>query len=159
MNTTIYNLALVMHIAGITVMAGATLIEFITFRQFWKTLAIDKAQGAVVWQTISTYQKLMGIGMALILVGGVGMMYYLHEVWGAQLWFQIKFGLVILVIINGLAVRRRLGARLNKQLVDGGQTDQTTQAVRSIRGSFRIVHLIQLALFLAIYVLSIYKFS
>ena len=116
MNPTIYNLALVMHIVGITLMAGATVVEYTTFRQFWKTVPSDKAKGLVIWGTISNYQKIMGIGMLIIIIGGVVMMYYLHEAWGVQLWFRIKFGLVILVIINGLGIRRILGSRLSKLL-------------------------------------------
>lgn len=159
MNPTVYNMALVMHIVGITVMAGATLIEYVTFRQFWKIVAIDKSRGAVVWETISNYQKMMGIGMLIIILGGVGMMYYLHEAWGAQLWFRIKFGLVILVIINGLGIRRILGSRLNKLIVNMEAAFQATQSTLRIRSYIQIVHLIQLLLFLAIYILSIYKFT
>lgn len=159
MNMTLYNMALVMHIIGITIMAGATFIEYMTFRQFWRIVAINKVQATIIWETISNYQKMMGIGMLIIILGGVGMMYYLHEAWGAQLWFRIKFGLVILVIINGLGIRRLLGSRLNKLIVNIVDTDNLSQAVHSIRGYIQVVHGIQLLLFLAIYTLSVFKFS
>lgn len=158
MNPTIYNLALVMHIVGITLMAGATVVEYATFRQFWKTVPSDKAKGLVLWETISNYQKIMGIGMLIIIIGGVVMMYYLHEAWGAQLWFRIKFGLVILVIINGLGIRRVLGSRLTKVFTAMGPVYDSTPSTLRIRGYIQVVHLVQLILFLAIYFLSIFKF-
>ncbi|WP_342085610.1 hypothetical protein [Dyadobacter sp. OTU695] len=158
MNPTVYNLALVMHIVGITLMAGATAVEYITFRQFWKTIPSDKGKGMVIWRTISDYQKMMGIGMLIIIIGGVVMMYYLHEAWGAQLWFRIKFGLVILVIINGLGIRRILGSRLSKLLAAMRPVYERTPSTLRIRGYIQVVHWIQLVLFLAIYILSIFKF-
>lgn len=158
MNPTVYNLALVMHIVGITLMAGATAVEYITFRQFWKTIPSDKAKGMVIWGTISDYQKMMGIGMLIIIIGGVVMMYYLHEAWGVQLWFRIKFGLVVLVIINGLGIRRILGSRLGKLLAAMGPVYERARSTLRIRAYIQVVHWVQLVLFLAIYILSIFKF-
>jgi hypothetical protein len=159
MNPTVYNTALVLHIVGITLMGGATFIEYITFRQFWKTVASDRNKAMVVWETISNQQKLMGFGMLIIIMSGVTMMYYLHEAWGAQLWFRIKFGLLIIVIFNGLGVRRVLGSRLNKKLTLAGPVDSIIALTTKIRSNILIVHIIQLLLFLTIFVLSIFKFT
>lgn len=159
MNPTVYNLALVLHIVGITLMAGATFIEYITFRQFWRTVAYDRNKATSVWETITNQQKLMGFGMLIIILSGVTMMYYLHEAWGAQLWFRIKFGLLIIVIFNGLGARRILGSRLNKTLTLAEPQGNVIDLTAKIRTNILVVHVIQLLLFLTIFVLSIFKFT
>ena len=100
MSATFYNAALVLHIVGITMMAGTSFIDYITFRFFYKTYATDTAKGLVLESYLYNLQRFLGIGMLLILASGITMMVKLHDVWGAQLWFRIKMGLLLLVIIN-----------------------------------------------------------
>ena len=132
----LYQSSLVGHIIGITLMAGASFIDLAAFRVYRKLSRRDSAKAAVLLVYFNKLQRFMGFGMLLILVSGVLMMIKLHAVWGAQLWFRIKMGLVLLVIFNGLALRRR---------------------VRDNR--VPVVQTIQVFLFLIIFVLSVFKFN
>src|SRR6476469_8670985 len=114
MSTTLYSIALVTHIVDITIMAGTTFIDFITFRVFCKVFETNKDKGLVLESYLHKLQRFLGIGMLVILVSGVAMMIKLHEVWGAQLWFRIKMGVLLLIIINGLGLRRMVGSKLKK---------------------------------------------
>jgi hypothetical protein len=93
--------------------------------------------------------------MLLILISGITMMVKLHEVWGAQLWFRIKMAVLLLVIINGLGFRRMLGTRLKK--VIAGYTAVENWGI--LKRNFTIVQFVQLALFVLIFILSIFKFN
>lgn len=155
MSATFYNIALVTHVIGITVMVGTTFIDFITFKAFSKMLITDKDKASVLENNLYSLQRFLGIGMLLILVSGVTMMIKLHEVWGAQLWFRIKMGVLFLIIINGLGLRRMLGSKLKKVLAN----NLLAENWNSIKRSFTMVQVVQLLLFILIYVLSVFKFN
>jgi len=159
MSTTLYHIALLTRIVGITIMAGTSFIDYITFKAFYKAYTADAAKGIVLENYLYKLQRFLGIGMLLILLSGVAMMIKLHEVWGAQLWFRIKMGLLLLVIINGLGLRRRLGARLKKIIANNTSLIVPGKKWNRIKRDFTIVQFIQLFLFLIIFTLSVFKFN
>ncbi len=155
MDMIVYKTALVVHIAGIATMAGATVIDFSNFNRFWKTLPKNRPAALTQADNLYRLQAFMGIGMGLIILSGVGMMAYLHQVWGQQVWFRLKMGILLLIIINGLAIRRRLGNKL-KKLLAGHAPDAELLPLQS---RVRLVHLIQLLLFIIVFTLSVFKFN
>ena len=155
MDMIVYKTALVVHVVGIATMAGATFIDFSGFNHFWKTLSQSRASALTQADGLYRLQRFMGIGMALIILSGVGMMAYLHQVWGQQVWFRIKMGLLLLIIINGLAIRRRLGNRLKKLLAE----EAPDAMLLPLQGRIRTMHLVQLLFFITIFVLSVFKFN
>lgn len=159
MSATFYNAALVLHIVGITMMAGTSFIDYITFSFFYKTYATDTAKGLVLESYLYNLQRFLGIGMLLILASGITMMVKLHDVWGAQLWFRIKMGLLLLVIINGLGLRRMLGLQLRKILLNGTAAIVMGEKWNTIKRNFTMVQFIQILLFITIFILSVFKFN
>ena len=155
MSTTLYNIALVAHVIGITIMAGTTFIDYITFRSFSKVFRMDEQKGLILENYLHKLQRFLGIGMLLILISGVAMMAKLHEVWGAQIWFRIKIGVLLLIIINGLALRIILGSKLKKILADNDIDEKWD----SLKRNFTTVQATQMLLFIIIYVLSVFKFN
>ncbi|WP_316811085.1 hypothetical protein [Pedobacter heparinus] len=159
MSTALYQAALVTHVAGITIMAGTTFIDYITFRIFCGSYQSDQAKGIVLESLLNKLQRYMGIGMLVILVSGVMMMIKLHEVWGAQLWFRTKIGILLIIIINGLGLRRIAGSKLKKAIINNSSTTLQPEVFNRIRRNFTAIQLIQLLLFIIIFVLSIFKFN
>jgi hypothetical protein len=155
MSTTLYNAALVTHIIGLTIMAGTAFIDFITFRVFCKVFETDKDKGLVLENYLYKLQRFLGIGMLIILVSGVVMMIKLHEVWGAQLWFRIKMGVLLLLIINGLGLRRMAGSKLKKVIADTSAAENWSK----VKSNFTTIQLLQLLLFIIIYILSVFRFN
>jgi hypothetical protein len=155
MSTTFYNIALVTHVIGITIMAGTTFIDFMTFRFFCSIFKTEKDKALVVENYLHTLQRFLGIGMLVILVSGITMMVKLHDVWGAQLWFRIKMGVLVLIIINGLSLRRMAGSQVKKFLVNNSGAKNWS----SIKRNLTIVQIIQILLFIGIFVLSVFKFN
>jgi hypothetical protein len=159
MSMTFYYIALVIHVIGITIMAGTTFIDFITFRAFSKAFVADKNKSLVLENYLYKLQRFLGIGMLLILASGVTMMVKLHEVWGAQVWFRIKMGILLLIIINGLGLRRSVGSKLKKALAGNDLDGTANEKWHAVKRNFTLVQVIQMALFVVIYVLSVFKFN
>ncbi|SHL13691.1 hypothetical protein SAMN05444266_102168 [Chitinophaga jiangningensis] len=156
MSTSIYYAALVLHVVGITLMAGTSFIDFIVFRAFNKTYPEDLNQSEVLVKFLNRLQRFLGIGMGLILLSGITMMAKMHQVWGAQLWFRIKMILLLVVIFNGLGLRRVLGKQLNQLFATANPENSRWHRITT---RFYLVQLVQLILFILIFILSIFKFN
>jgi uncharacterized membrane protein len=155
----LYNTFLVLHIVGITLMAGATWVDYLAFRKFWPALESDPLRAITLLETNTLCQRLMGFGMLLIIVSGIGMMGIMHGVWGEQTWFRIKFGLLLIIIANGLGLRRVLGTRILRQVSQVSSDATARISLSKLQRSLSLTHAIQMALFIAIFVLSIFKFN
>jgi uncharacterized membrane protein len=159
MSMTLYHIALVGHVIGITIMAGTTFIDFITFRQFNRSFPGDRAKALLLENYLYRLQRFMGVGMLVILASGVLMMVKLHEVWGQQIWFRIKMGFLLLIIINGLALRRIVGSKLKRILEENATGDMPGIKFNGLKRNFTSIQLIQMLFFICIYVLSVFKFN
>ncbi|MGF7080997.1 hypothetical protein [Mucilaginibacter sp. UYCu711] len=153
----LYHLFLTLHLAALIVMAGTTLIDYIAYQTFWKLFDQKKEVPTDLLQLMNKLPRLLGIGAAVIITTGIGMMALTNGVFGEQLWFRIKFGLVVLIILNGLLAGRGQGIKLRK-LLNEDIADVTGQISR-VRVNLSRFHLMQLAMFLAIIFLSVFKFN
>jgi hypothetical protein len=156
---TIYHLALITHLTGLILVAGTTFIDYIITRQFWKQVANSKSEASAVLNSLSKFPIVFGIGFLFLIISGVYMMYVTNGAYGEQVWFRIKFGLIILIILNGIAFGRRQGLELRKILSSemlGGGIDME---LSKIRGNLNLFHLSQLMFFLCILTLSVFKFN
>ncbi len=156
---TIYHTSLVLHIIGLTMLAGITLADFILFKQFWKHLENNKQQGLAINAAMARLPAFFGIGVLLLIFSGVGMMAITHGVFGEQIWFRIKIALVVIIIINGLTVGRRQGAKLRKILPDIASEKGIDSRLLKIKARLRRFHISQLTLFIIIFILSVFKFN
>jgi hypothetical protein len=155
----IYHLALVGHILGLTIMAGTTLVDYILFKQLWKQYAVSKPNGLILRSSMAKYRALFGIGIILLIISGITMMGITNGIFGEQLWFRIKFGLVLLIIINGLAIGGRQGKKLNKLLSEEATGKNIDTPLAKVKGNINIFQLAQMLIFLTIFVLSVFKFN
>lgn len=154
----IYPLALVTHITGFTIMAGTTLVDYLLFKQFWKQFVKEKAKGLAISEAISVLPVLFGIGIVLLIISGVTMMAMTNGVFGEQLWFRIKFGLVILIILNGLLVGRKQGSKLRKILSEDASGENDVRLLK-IKRNLNSFHISQMLMFITIFILSVFKFN
>lgn len=148
---------LTLHIIALTLMAGTTTIDYITFRSFWKLFDQKRETAIDLLQVTAKFSRVIGIGAAVLILTGLGMMILTHGVFGEQLWFRIKFALVILLILNGLLVGRRQGVKLRKITTD--PRPDFTEQIKNIRITLKRFHLTQLGIFFVIIFLSVFKFN
>ncbi|MBS0028094.1 hypothetical protein ACTJJ0_06480 [Chitinophaga sp. 22321] len=150
---TIFQSLVVTHLIGFLLFAGGTIADFIGIRQFWKQYALDTAKAPAVMQAMSPFAVFMRIGIGVIILSGIGIMAMTHGVFGEQIWFRIKFGLVLLVIANTLLVGQRQRVQLKKALT----TD--TAIPEKIKVNLNRFHLVQLVCIFIIILLSVFKFN
>jgi hypothetical protein len=154
-----YHTALVTHIIALTMIAGTVLVDYVIFKQFWKKLAIDKQKGIAIIEAISKLPILFGVGFILIIISGIYMMYVTNGAFGEQIWFRIKFGLIILIIINGLAFGRRQGVKLRKVLSEETTDKGVKGRLLAIKNNLTLFHISQILMLVTIFVLSVFKFN
>lgn len=158
MNTSTFLPALlVLHLTGLTIMAGTTIIDFTIFKTFWKYFDEDMEKSKGVLVGTSKSSRLIGIGAALLVITGIGMMALTHGVFGEQLWFRIKIGIVLILMLNGIIFGRRQGEKLRAIINKDGA--YLTEQVNRIKTNLNIFFAIQLALFFSIVFLSVFKFN
>lgn len=138
-------------------MAGTTLIDFTIFKTFWKYFAENTEKSKGVLAGTSKSSRLIGIGAALLVTTGIGMMALTHGVFGEQLWFRIKIGIVLILMLNGIIFGRRQGEKLRAIINKDGA--YLTEQVNRIKTNLNIFFAIQLALFFSIVFLSVFKFN
>jgi len=155
----IYHASLWFHIIGITLLAGTTVVDFVLTRRFWTFYAKDNQAGILIRKLTDKLPLLIVAGIVLTLLSGVGMMTILHAVVGAMLWFRIKMGLVLIAILNGIIVGRRLNTRLNKLLVSAGTQSANEGTLNQVKKNLQLFHLTQLTIFFIIFFLSAFKFN
>lgn len=152
---TIYHIALIVHITGLAVMAGATIQDYSVSAQFWKYFATDPSRGLAIRDARARSPLFFAIGGLCLILSGVTMMFLTKGVFGEQVWFRIKFGLVLIVIINGIIVGRLQKGRLGRML-EQQAPESSLLKVKQLIGRF---HFAQLLLFLTIFCLSVFKFN
>jgi uncharacterized membrane protein SirB2 len=158
MNSSIfYSTFLILHLVGLTIMAGTTLIDLIGYQTYWKYHDHNKERSDAILQLLAKFARPVGIGAALLIFSGLGMMVLTHGILGEQIWFRIKFGLVIILIANNLLFGRRQGAALRKAAsVNEASPDWK---VNKIKKNMNLFHFGQLLIFLVIIFLSVFKFN
>ena len=147
---------LVLHLAALVLMAGTTLVDYLAYASFWKFAGEGNRPEALL-NMMARLPRVAGIGAAVLITSGIGMMAITHGVFGEQLWFRIKFGLVLLVILNSLLIGRRQGLKLRNLPAAGGLV--FTAEVARIKSRIKTFHRLQLLLFLLIIFLSVFKFN
>lgn len=158
MNSSVfYPSFLILHLVGLTLMAGTTIIDFVGHHTYWKMQQHDQARAAGVLQLLSKFSRFIGIGAALLIFTGIGMMAVTHGVFGEQTWFRVKFGIVIVLIANSLFIGRRQALKLRK-LVDDHPAD-LIQKIAQVRINLNRFYILQLILFFSIIFLSVFKFN
>jgi hypothetical protein len=141
----IYQAALTLHIIGIVLFAGATFIDFIISKQFWNVYSAETI--------ISRVQKVAGFGGRFIVLSGI-IMISMHRFWAGQIWFWVKMGILIVVLING-AFRQKLGKSLHSVALSSNPGIKASK----LRSTLNRVQVVQIILLTGMFVLSVFKFN
>jgi len=153
---TIVQISLVLHITGIIILAGLTIASYTLSLQSWKLISTDRAKAILMNSATMIFGRIIGIGGLLTIVTGFVMVSILREGVTAQVWFRIKMLLVVLIVLNGAIYARRQNMKLTRLLSsDFNDNIKLNSVKRNLNTSF----LLQLILFLTIFVLSVFRFG
>lgn len=158
MNTLILlQIFLILHLTGLTLMAGTTVADYITFKTFSGRMEAEKEAPIQLLELMAKLSILLGIGAALLVTSGVGLMFCTAGVFAHMIWFKIKMTLLLLLVLNGFLVKARQESKLKKHIT--GNTLSLSEEVKSALRGLKIFYLVQMGGFLAIIILAVFKFN
>jgi len=143
--------SLLIHITGICIAAGTTFISFLISRRFWQAYGTNRVKALTLIELSSRFPRITGLGIGLLILSGMYFKFLTKGAFGEQLWFRIKMVLVILVIITNIIIN------ILEKRVKGMVTAEVDAG--SIRRKITNYYLLQLFLFLVIFVLGVFKFN
>jgi len=147
---------LALHIMGLVIMAGTTVIDYVTFKTFWK-LALSGDRPSGLLPLMARYGILVRTGGALLLITGIMMLVAGNGVWWQQIWFRIKMLLVVLLVLNGMFVGNKQGHQFREAIAQNAVDliDRTTP----IKNTLNLFYVVQLTLFLFIILVSVIPYA
>jgi hypothetical protein len=146
-----------MHLAGLTLMAGTDIVEFVAFRNILKNYQTNKDAAVHQIGILSKLSVLLLIGGILLVLSGTGFLIITHNAFGSQLWFKIKIIFVLGLVLNGILMGRNSGNRLKQSLMTSNIA-KTQQVEDAIRTMIRF-HFIQLCIFFIVVLMAVFKFN
>lgn len=151
-------LGLVLHISGITMMVGTLFAGFLTNQQLWKCLPYDRDRALTIVRATAPLRVAGAVGGIVIVVGGILMMTAVHGAFMHQTWFKVKMGILVLLILNMIVVERPAGKKL-RRLLYGDVRPVDHLAMAAAKRGMLFFYLLQLGMFLLIFVVSAYKLN
>lgn len=154
---TLRQLLLIMHLSGLTLMAGTTVAAFVTFRAFKNRFNIKSESSSGLLQLLWNLAPVKGIGGILLILSGTGLMYITGGVFLHMLWLQLKLSLILLLPLNEILIGNRQLKKLKTAFFENNPDSSTV--VKMTIPKISIFYTAQLLLFLGIIVLAVLKFN
>ena len=148
---------LALHITGIVIMAGTTMIDYLTFRTFWKFADQGDFRSLSLIPLMAKYGAFIRTGAVILMLTGCIMLILEKNVRWHQLRFKVKMVLVILLVLNGLFVGNKQGHKLRETII--ANASDFIQHTIGIRESMNRFYPIQLILFFLIILISLIHFD
>lgn len=95
----------------------------------------------------------MGISLGVAILMGIAMMSQMHKVYGPQLWFRIKIGLLVLLLVVRILYSRNLG-KLKK-----GINNEIKVSFAGLRKKISLFQLLSIVIIGGIIILSVCRFT
>lgn len=156
---TLYHIALTIHIVGLSTVAGATLVDYIFGRKLWKEYFDNLVMAVAINEARSGITVVFIVGFALLILSGVTMMSITSGAFASQIWFKIKFGVIILIIMNGVIVRKRYTSKLSKLLSAESADASSKLALLDIKNAMTLFHFSQCIFVVIVFILSVFTFN
>ena len=144
---------LIIHLTGLTLMAGTDAVSFLAFKRLSNGLQEDQTAIKFYIKKLMGLSSLLPLGGILLISSGVGLL-IITRTYG-QLWFQLKMGVVVALIANGFlfGARQELKIKQILSMPDG----QIHLQLRQPLANLRIFYAIQLTLYGLAVILAVTK--
>ncbi|MBO9202922.1 MULTISPECIES: hypothetical protein [Niastella] len=149
----VYQIFLILHLTAFAVFTGTLIANLINSNQLWLYSDKDPAITKALFNTIGKYNTIMGLCLGVALLMGIAMMSQMHKVYGPQLWFRIKIGLLVLLLVVRVLYSRNLG-----QLKKGINNDIKI-SFAEVRKKFSLFQLLTIFIIGGIIILSVFRFN
>lgn len=147
------HLLLALHICGLVIMAGTTVVDFFTFRTFCSMLHEGDSHAPGMLPIMSRYGTLVRTGAVMLLLSGLAMV-IMKTQWWTETWFKVKLFLVFALVLNGMFTGNKLGIKFRRLAWNNLEALRAGSAIITNMNRF---YLLQLALFMLIILVSIFR--
>ncbi|WP_207513741.1 DUF2214 family protein [Longitalea luteola] len=154
---TIRQLLLIIHLSGLTLMAGTTVAAFVTFRAFINRFNIKSEGTSALLKLLSNLGAIKGIGGILLILSGIGLTIVTGSVFLHMLWLQLKLSIILLMVLNEMLIGNRQLKKLTTAFSENNSDGATV--IKMTVPKIVVFYTIQLLLFLGIIVLAVFKFN
>lgn len=148
---------LILHLTGLTLMAGTTVVDFIIFNNFYQKFETEKDKALAYLEIMPKLSILTIAGGILLIFSGTALFSVTQGVFAEQFWFRLKGCLILLIILNGIFWGGKQGTILKNIIKENGQ--DLYHKVNSVALKLRLFYVIQATLFFLIIILAIFKFN
>ena len=143
----------VIHLAGLTLMAGTDAVSFLAFKRLSNALQEDQTAVKFYIKRLLGLSSLLPLGGILLISSGVGLLIITHTY--GQLWLQLKMGVVVALLSNGFLFGARQELKI-KQIL-GMPDGQIHLQLRKPLANIRTFYAIQLTLYGLAVILAVTK--
>ena len=149
----VYLVFLILHVSAFALFTGTLIANMINSNQLWLYSDKDAAITKALFSTTGKYNRVMGICLGVAVLMGVAMMTQMHKVYGPQLWFRIKIGLLIVLLVVRILYSRNLG-QLKK-----GINNEIKVSFADLRRKTSLFQLLSVFIIGGIIILSVVRFN
>lgn len=153
----ILKICLILHLSGLILMVGHSAVDLIIFNNFSKKFELEKEKSLALLEIMSKLSVLLIVGGILLIASGTGLFLVTKGAFGEQIWFQVKMGLIVALILNGSFFGGRQQSKL-KKLIRASGPDLNSK-VRAVTLKLKLYYTFQVAIFLTIIILAVFKFN
>lgn len=141
----LFRIILGIHITGIVIMAGTTMIDYLTYKTFWKLADAGNPHAVGIIPLMARYGAFIRAGAFTLFLSGIALLVMEKGASWAQPWFKVKIVLVILLLLNGTLVGNKQGHQLRATVT--AHTPDFLAYTAGIRENMDRFYPIQLSLF------------
>lgn len=149
----VYLIFLILHVSAFALFTGTLIANMINSHQIWLYSDKDVTIAKALFNTTSKYNRIMGICLGVAILMGIAMMSQMHKVYGPQLWFRIKIGLLVILMIVRIFYSRNLG-QLKK-----GINNEIKVSFADLRKKISLFQLLSILIIGGIIILSVVRFT
>ena len=153
-STSVYLVAKTVHIGAFILAIGVVVCTYFCYGYFWDLYHRDRAQGIAAFRAYNRLQRAGMVSLGVVLLAGAGMLVSADWRLLQMHWFQVKLVLVGVIFLNGYTLGHSATRRLNRFL-QASAHDPSEASV--VHGKLRNFQLIQLTIYAAIIVVSVFR--
>ena len=116
MSPSLWSLALLLHLGGITLLAAGTIGGLMLHRTIWRDLDDAPAQAAAAVRVGRHFPLMTQAGAVVMLLSGLALLATHQWVYVGQPWLTVKLSLYALLWLNGLFVARPAARQFSRVL-------------------------------------------
>lgn len=149
----VYLIFLIIHVSAFALFTGTLIANMVHSNQLWLYAGKDATITQTLFNTTGKYNRIMGICLGVAVLMGIGMMIQMHQVYGPMLWFRIKIGLLIVLMVVRILYSRNLG------VLKKGINNEKAISFTEVRKKISLFQLLSIIIIGCIIILSVSKFN